>query len=88
MAVMKLSESGTCDITNRNLVEYNLDVNADKMLFYFLATACKCTAFDIVSNVPGGRGSQAWIQLFRRCVNPPQGKQLSEALGLFVGPRR
>ena len=55
MAGMKLSESDTCDITERNEVEYNLDVNADKMLFYFLATACRSTAFDIVSNVLGGR---------------------------------
>ena len=72
----QLSEKGTCKITESNEVEYNLDVNADKMLLYFLATAYKSTASDIVRNVLGG----VWFRAWSRCVP----EQLTEALGLFV----
>ena len=75
----KLSESSSCEITERNLVEYNLDAIADKMSFYFLAAACKSTVFDIVRHVP-----VAWRQLLRRRANTPRAKQLAEPLGLFV----
>ena len=35
-------------------MEENLDVNMDKILFYFSAATWKSEAFDIVCNVSGG----------------------------------
>ena len=97
-AILKQSEHATGDIAEKDLINFNLDVNVDKILFYFLAAACKGEAFDIVRNVPGGLGAEAWrrlcrrfgaktrgkkVVLLRRCVNPPKVKQLGEAPGLI-----
>ena len=62
-AILTQSAHATGDITEHDLKENNLDVNVDKILFCFLAAACKSEAFDIVRNVFGclrlGDGSAA-----------------------------
>ena len=84
-AILKHSEHATGDIAEKDLIDFNLDVNVDKILFHFLTAVCKGEAFDIVRNVPGGLGAEAWrrlcrrfgaktrgknVVLLRRCVNP------------------
>ena len=97
-AILKQREHATGGITEKDLIDFNLHVNVDKILFYFLAAACKGEAFHIVRNVPGGLGAEAWrrlcrrfgaktrgkkVVLLRRCVTPPKVKQLGEAPGLM-----
>ena len=43
-AILKQSEHAAGDIAEKELTEFKLDVNVDKIFFYFLAAACKSEA--------------------------------------------
>ena len=96
--VLTQNKHATGDIEGNGLEGNNVDVNVDKILFYFLAAACMSEAFDIVCNVRGGLGAEAWRRLCRRyrakirgkkvvllirCVHPPKVKQLADVPGLI-----
>ena len=97
-AILKQTEHASRDIAEKGLTDSHLNVNVDKTSFYFMAAACKSGVFDIVRNVPGGLGAEAWrrlcrrfgaktggnkVVLLRRRANPPKVKQLAEAPGLI-----
>ena len=81
--LLMLNEGATCAITESNLVENSLDVDAYKMLFYILATACERAAFAIVRNVPGGL--ETTLETMRELTSS---EQPVETLGHFVKRKR
>ena len=66
--ILTQSEHATED-TQRDLADSSLDLDVDKILFCFQAAACK-SEVDIVRNVLGGLGAEAWrrtaLSLLRR----------------------
>ena len=96
--ILHISENASGEITEDAVKEASpLDTIVDKMLFHFLAAACTVEVLDMVRNVPGGVGSEAWRRFCRRhgmktcggVWNPPKVKELADAAELvtYMGRR-
>ena len=92
--LVKWAENENDPLDDADVMEENFSESTDKAVYYFLTSACKGEAFDIVRNVAGTCGAEAWrklckrfgaktrgrkVVLLRKCVNPPRIKKLTDA---------